>query len=151
MLIAHNSMPQLKVLIWETSLNKPNFMKLLSCSQGSTWPALHMLAASWFPPLQRSGFISCYSGTETHGCCFHSKASTVSLTAAAVSVRPKCRPLHGFKSSWERDYDKTFHITSRTIFKFQVFSVFWYNTKIYAICHIATFQSTVIDVLVKSR
>ncbi|CAG2067959.1 unnamed protein product, partial [Timema podura] len=29
---------------------------------GATWPALHMLAASWFPPLQRSGFISCYSG-----------------------------------------------------------------------------------------
>jgi sugar phosphate permease len=95
-------------------------MTSLSFSQGSTWPALHMLAASWFPPLQRSGFISCYSGThnQTHGCCFHSTASTVSLTAAAVSVRPKYRPLHGFQSSWEKDYDKTFRITSCTIFKF---------------------------------
>nr|CAD7402346.1 unnamed protein product [Timema poppensis] len=34
---------------------------------GATWPALHMLAASWFPPLQRSGFISCYSGTALAG------------------------------------------------------------------------------------
>ncbi|XP_069705335.1 uncharacterized transporter slc-17.2-like isoform X2 [Periplaneta americana] len=31
---------------------------------GSTWPALHMLAALWFPPLQRSGFISCYSAVS---------------------------------------------------------------------------------------
>ncbi|XP_069705338.1 uncharacterized transporter slc-17.2-like isoform X4 [Periplaneta americana] len=32
--------------------------------KGSTWPALHMLAALWFPPLQRSGFISCYSAVS---------------------------------------------------------------------------------------
>ncbi|PNF40105.1 hypothetical protein B7P43_G09986 [Cryptotermes secundus] len=32
--------------------------------KGSTWPALHMLAASWFPPLQRSGFVSCYSAVS---------------------------------------------------------------------------------------
>ncbi|KAJ9577118.1 hypothetical protein L9F63_006326, partial [Diploptera punctata] len=31
---------------------------------GSTWPALHMLAASWFPPLQRTGFVSCYSAVS---------------------------------------------------------------------------------------
>ncbi|GLG98341.1 Putative inorganic phosphate cotransporter [Gryllus bimaculatus] len=25
------------------------------------WPALHMLGTSWYPPLQRTGYVSCYS------------------------------------------------------------------------------------------
>ncbi|XP_063243181.1 sialin-like [Bacillus rossius redtenbacheri] len=64
---------------------------------GSSWPALHMLAASWFPPLQTSSFVSCYSAVSI-GYAVAGLAGTPLVQA--VGRDPICYMLCALSATW---------------------------------------------------